>query len=82
VSLFHELVLFRESKTVNAEKSPSENAIGDDTLCLILSLGISNWDDDEYTYLYKYEKSEKGEKMLNTWLNAQGGSIPRRCGFP
>ena len=28
MSLFHELVLFWESETVNAEKSPSENEVG------------------------------------------------------
>ena len=43
---------------------------------------ISNWDDDEYNYLYKYEKSEKCEKMLNTRLNAHGGFTPAAVASP
>ena len=45
-------------------------------------VGISNRDDDEYNYLYKYEKSEKGEKMLNTRLNAHGGFTPAAVASP
>jgi hypothetical protein len=45
-------------------------------------LGMSNWDYDEYTYLYKYKKSEKCEKMLNIRLNAHGGFTPAAVASP
>ena len=60
MSFFHELVLFWESETANAEKSPTENAIGrvyvPDTL-----MRISKRNDDEYNYSYKYDMYEKYE---------------------
>jgi len=43
---------------------------------------ISNWDDDEYNYLSKYEKSENTKKMFNTRLNAHGGFTPAAVASP
>ena len=82
MSFFHELVLFWESETVNAEKSPTENANWGDTICLIHSC-VSLIGMTMNTTIYLNMKSLKmPKKCFNTKLNAHGGFTPAAVASP